>query len=89
LGCLTKHPDWCKHDKAGNPILKNGLPTGGHCNAHAVLLASKLFVKHMWLEWWGDDAPSKPYAGQVYETEKCYGDAIGETEGRSALPRIV
>lgn len=40
------HPDW----------------TDGHCHAHGQLLAAKLVVKDLWIAWWGDDAPSQPYA---------------------------
>lgn len=41
------HPDW----------------TPGHRANHAMLLAAKLFVKRMWMTWWGPDALSTEWRG--------------------------
>ena len=64
---LDHHPEWCTFDKEGNVVLteSKAFPKSGHCHRHAQLLAAKLFVKDLWIKWWGPDAPSTRHPDDI------------------------
>lgn len=60
LGCQTKHPewDWKKCDVCKGAGCEKCYDTGrkcGHAHNHAMLLATKLLLKCLWIEWTGGD----------------------------------